>query len=113
MESRLFLLIFATKTVKRRSIHKPGGRLLGFGDFTVYNVLLLIALSLFSSTEAKLWVAFGFIISNIIGQLGTYYFKRLWKLNGMPGMPLPMICFSTYVLLLDVMITSSHECDSL
>jgi hypothetical protein len=87
-----------------------GGRLLGFGDFLIYNVLLLLILSLFPSTEVKEWVAFGFIVSIIIGQLGTYYLEQVWKAKAMPGLPLPVISFSAYVLFLDTIMTASEEC---
>jgi hypothetical protein len=96
-----------------KGVANYGGRFLGFGDFAVFNVLLLILLSLFPSTEVKVWIAFGFIISIIIGQLSTCYLQQLWNLRGMPALPLPVICFSTYVLLLDFLMTFSDECAGL
>ncbi len=86
------------------------GILLGFGDFFTYNILLLLIIAPLSSIPTKVLVTFGCMISIIIGLLATYWLGEWQKRTCLPGVPLPVILFSTYILLLDIFMTHPIEC---
>ena len=86
------------------------GTALGFGDFLVYNILLLLVLPPFSSIVIKLYVTFGCIVSIITGLLATYWLGQWRKQTFLPGVPLPVVVFSTYILLLDIFMTHPSDC---
>jgi hypothetical protein len=52
----------------------------------------------------KILVVFGCIINKQVGQCGTAYIHRLWQVANVPGLPLPVITFSVYALILNVII---------
>ncbi len=89
------------------------GNFLGLGDFITYNTLLLLILSPISSIATKLYVTFGCIISIIIGLLLTYWLGRSVKQSCLPGVPLSVITFSTYIFFLDIFMTHPNDCTEL
>ena len=78
------------------------GRALGFGDFLVYNLLVLLALPLSPSSTiiTQLWITAGSIISINIGHLLTVCLQSKYRLQVAPGLPLPVMTFTAYVILL-------------
>jgi hypothetical protein len=87
------------------------GAMLGLGDFLFYNISLLLVLSLYVPTTIKIFVTLGCIVSVQVGYFATIMvFERLWKLDGIPALPLPVITFSVYFLILDYVVTSLSKC---
>ena len=86
------------------------GDSLGFGDFLVYNVLLLIVLPTSSSMSTQIWVTLGCIICIDIGYILTEWLQLIWKEEGFPGLPLPVIVASAYILFLDILMMNSSHC---
>jgi hypothetical protein len=85
--------------------------MLGLGDFLFYNISLLLVLSLYVPTTIKIFVTLGCIVSVQVGYFATIMvFERLWKLDGIPALPLPVITFSVYFLILDYVVTSLSKC---
>ena len=74
---------------------------IGFGDFFVYNTLVLVVLPPSSSIITKMCVTFGSIISVQIGFFLTDYLHSVEEILSTPGVPLPVITVSTYLLILD------------
>ena len=90
---------------------EKGGVNLGLIDFSVYNILLLLTVSSFMPITIKILVALGCIISVQVGSFATdLIFGKLWKINGQPAVPLPVITVSIYLFVLNSITTSSHGC---
>ncbi len=88
------------------------GTRIGLGDFVVYNLLLLLILSPYSSIRTKIFLTLGCIISVQIGYIGTIIiFDRLWKNLTVPGIPLPVITFSIYLFIVNIIKTSLNQCN--
>jgi len=84
---------------------------IGLGDFFIYNTLLLLVLSPLSSMTTKILVTFGCIVSVQIGYVGTrVLFNRLWKNITVPALPLPLIAFSIYFLIVGIVTTRPSQC---
>lgn len=83
---------------------------IGAGDFLAYNILLLLIISSYSSVIMKLYIAFGCIICILIGLILTFELGNLMKQNILPGVPLPVMIFSTYVVFLDIFIKDPIDC---
>jgi hypothetical protein len=77
---------------------------LGFGDFFVYNLLVVLALPPSSSIITKMCLTFGSIISVQVGSLLTDWLSSLVNKQPVPGVPLPVITVSTYLLILNIII---------
>ena len=75
---------------------------LGFGDLLLYNLMLLLALpaSPSSSMITQLWITGGSIISINIAFLITRRLLKTYRLRVAPGLPLPVMTFTTYIILL-------------
>ncbi len=87
------------------------GTCIGLGDFLIYNILLLLIVSPSSSITTIILLKVGCIISVQIGYIGTIMIlSRLWKNRVVPGLPLPVIIFSIYFLIVNIFITSSNQC---
>jgi hypothetical protein len=81
----------------------------GYGDFLIYNILVLIALPSSSSLITKICVTFGSIISVQIGSLLTYLLRCLTKKYSAPGVPLPVITVSVYLFILDLIMPNKFN----
>jgi hypothetical protein len=73
--------------------------LLGLGDFFTYNLLILFALPSSSSMIIKICVTLGSIVSVQIGCLLTCWLRLLTKTHSVPGVPLPVITVSMYLVI--------------
>jgi len=80
------------------------GGVLGLGDFAVFNTMILLILQPEWSLTARMLVVFGCIISIHVGHRGTIFFEQLWSLNFSPAVPCPVITFSMYTIILDVIM---------
>jgi hypothetical protein len=78
--------------------------LLGLGDFLVFNQMVLFILLPVWSMITKILVVCGCIIAIQFGHCGTACIYRLWKLPNGPGLPLPVITFSIYAVILNVIM---------
>jgi hypothetical protein len=76
---------------------------IGLGDFTFYNLIVLFILSPLLSMINQIYVAIGAIVSVQIGYMvmnWTSVFRN--KNNILPAIPLPVIFYSAYAILIDV-----------
>lgn len=89
---------YYTKGVNKWKI----GASLGSGDFLIYNILILFALSPSLSLITKICVTFGSIISVQIGCLLTSLLRQLANKSSAPGVPLSVITVSIYLFILDL-----------
>jgi hypothetical protein len=82
------------------------GAALGFADLVLYNLLVLLALpaSPSSSMITQLWITLGSIISINIGHLITERLLTTYRLQSGPGLPLPVMTFTAYVILLQFIV---------
>ncbi len=87
---------------------KSGG--LGFMDFFVYNILLLLVVPQSSSIAVKACVIFGCIVSVQVGLLLTHWLKYLVNIYVVPGVPLPVIMVSVYIFLLRIIMPNFNQC---
>jgi hypothetical protein len=56
-------------------------------------------------------MVFGCIISIQVGQCGTAYFHRLSQLPYVPALPMPVITFSMYTLIVNVVMKyTTNDC---
>lgn len=86
------------------------GLSLGLGDFFVFNQMVLFILLPAWSIITKILVVCGCIIAIQFGQFGTaYMIARLWKLRSGPGLPLPVIAFSMYAFILNVIMNYTNN----
>jgi len=84
---------------------------LGLGDFSIFNLMVLFILRPIWSLTTKILVTFGCIISIHVGQYGTLYIRRLSQRIGVPALPLPVITFSMYTIILNVIIKyTNNDC---
>jgi hypothetical protein len=87
------------------------GLFLGLGDFFVFNQMVLFILLPSWSMITKILVVCGCIIAIQFGQCGTAYIHRLWKRFYVPGLPLPVITFSMYAFILNVIMNyANNDC---
>ncbi len=80
------------------------GASLGLGDFADFNLMVLFILQVQWSFLTRLLVVLGCIISVQVGYCGTSYMKKLWSINDSPGLPFPVVTFSMYAIIVDVII---------
>ncbi len=81
---------------------------LGLGDFFVYNLMVLFILLPVWSMTTKILVVFGCIISIQIGLCGSLYIRELLGLGGVPALPLPVITFSIYAMIINVIMKNTN-----
>jgi hypothetical protein len=82
--------------------YKNGDRAaLGLGDFVSFNFMLLLVLNPLSSIAANICITIGHIIAVQIGQQITHRLAILYNQCGPPALPLSLITFSIYAMLLD------------
>jgi hypothetical protein len=77
-------------------------RVLGLGDFLIYNILVLISIPPSTSLIIKICVAFGTLVSVQIGHLLTHRLQHLMKIALTPAVPLLVITASIYIFLVDI-----------
>ncbi len=77
---------------------------LGLGDFFIYNILVLITIPPSAPMIIKVCVAFGTLVCVQIGHLLTYRLECLMKVTTAPGVPLPVMTVSIYMLVLDIIL---------
>jgi len=83
---------------------------IGLGDFTFYNLMVLFLLSPLLSMINQIYVAIGAIVSVQIGYMvmnWTSVFRN--KNNILPALPLPIIFYSAYAILIDIFIQNSNS----
>ncbi len=66
--------------------------------------MLLLILSPVSSMTIKVYITIGHIIAIQIGQEATHRFGRFYNYYIQPALPLPVIFFSLYAILLNTFI---------
>jgi hypothetical protein len=77
---------------------------LGLGDFQIFNLMLLLILSPVSSMTTKIYITIGHIIAIQIGQEATDRLGRFYNQCLQPALPLPVIFFSLYAILLNTFV---------
>jgi hypothetical protein len=77
---------------------------LGLGDFQIFNLMLLLILSPVSSMTTKIYITIGHIIAIQIGQEATDRLGRFYNQYLQPALPLPVIFFSLYAILLNTFV---------
>ncbi len=77
---------------------------LGLGDFFIFNHMLLLVLSSASSITTKAYITIGHIIAIQIGQEVAFRLGSFYNQYTLPAVPLPVIFFSLYAILLNVFI---------
>jgi hypothetical protein len=83
---------------------------IGLVDFTFYNLMVLFILSPLLSMINQIYVAIGAIVSVQIGYMvmnWTSVFRN--KNNILPAIPLPVIFYSAYAILIDVFTQNSNS----
>jgi hypothetical protein len=74
---------------------------LGLGDFVMFNFMLLLILNPLFSIAANICITIGHIIAVQIGQEITHRLGILYNQYEQPGLPLSVITFSIYTMLLN------------
>ncbi|CAF3694408.1 unnamed protein product [Rotaria sp. Silwood1] len=74
---------------------------LGLGDFLIFNHMLLLVLPSASSITTKVYITIGHIIAIQIGLEVTFRLGRFYNQYVQPAVPLPLIFFSLYSILLN------------
>jgi hypothetical protein len=77
---------------------------LGLGDFFVFNLMILFILQPQWSITTKIFVVIGCIINIQVSEYGTSYLIQSWQLSGGPALPFPVIIYSLYIIILNVII---------
>jgi hypothetical protein len=80
------------------------GASLGLGDFNDFNLMILYILQVQWSFLTRLLVVLGCIISIQVGYCGTLYMEKLWSIDISPALPFPVVIFSIYAIIVDVII---------
>lgn len=82
---------------------------LGLGDFFYYNLMLLFLLPPLLPMTFKICVAIGGIISVQVGYMATIWMAVFWNVeNAAPALPLPVITYSIYAILVDIFMQYSN-----
>jgi hypothetical protein len=83
--------------------------ILGFGDFFFYNLMVLFVLPPLLPITTKICVAIGCIISVQVGYIVTIWIAAFWNVETpVPALPLPVIIYSIYTILVDIFIQYSN-----
>ncbi len=93
------------KFIYKRKTHS-NGEYIGLGDFFDFNLMVLFILQPQWSITIKIFVVIGCIISIQVGKCGTSRLIQIWQLRGAPALPFPVVTFSLYTIILDVIIYS-------
>lgn len=68
---------------------------LDFGNFIVYNVMILFIIHPIWSMTTKILVAFGCIVFIQVGYYSLGLLGKMWHVHILPGLPFPVITFFT------------------
>ncbi|CAF4000385.1 unnamed protein product, partial [Rotaria sordida] len=83
---------------------------IGLGDFTFYNLMVLFVLSPLSLMIDQIYVTIGAIISVQIGYMAMKWTPTFWNKNkSLPALPLPIIAYSAYAILIDTFMQNSNS----
>ncbi len=78
-------------------------------NYFVFNQMVLFIFLPAWSMITKILVVCGCIIAIQFGLCGTIYLYQLWKLPCLPGLPLPVITFSIYAMILNVIMKYANN----
>jgi len=81
---------------------------LGWGDFHVFNLLLLLIIPTNSSITIRICVAFGCIVIVQLADMCTSYILHYSDLQILPALPLPTIAATAYAIAVDAIIEYSN-----
>ncbi len=83
--------------------------ILGLGDLFFYNLMVLFVLPPLLPITTKICVAIGCIISVQVGYMVTIWIAAFWNVETpVPALPLPVIIYSIYTILVDIFIQYSN-----
>jgi hypothetical protein len=83
--------------------------MIGLGDFFYYNLMLLFLLQPPLPMTTKIYMAIGVIISVEVGYMATIWISIFRNVeNAAPGLPLPVITYSIYTILVDIFMQYSN-----
>ena len=77
---------------------------IGWGDFLVFNLLLLLVIPTNCSITIRLCVAFGCIISVQLAELCNDFILHYSDVEDVPALPLPTIAVTAYAIVIDAII---------
>ena len=80
---------------------------LGLGDFLAFNLMSLVITNPLWPTTTKLYVFIGCVITIQIGYFITKVVQNYWQETTMPGLPIPIITFSAYAIIVDYLMYST------
>ncbi|CAM4959332.1 unnamed protein product [Rotaria socialis] len=80
---------------------------IGWGDFLIFDVLLLLIVPHNSSIVIRVCRAFGCLANIELVDLCTGFILYFSDFNGLPTLPLPTVVVSAYLIVVDVIIESS------
>lgn len=83
---------------------------IGLGDFIFYNLMVLFILSPSLSMINQIYVVIGVIASVQIGYMVTNWTSVFRNKNNIqPALPLPVIFYSAYAILIDIFVQNSNS----
>ncbi len=83
---------------------------IGLSDFTFYNLMVLFILSPLLSMINQIYVAIGAIVSVQIGYMVMNWISVFRNKNNiLPAIPLPVIFYSAYAILIDIFTQNSNS----
>ncbi|CAF4352179.1 unnamed protein product [Rotaria magnacalcarata] len=77
---------------------------IGWGDFPIFDVLLLLVIPCNSSIIIRACIAFGCIVSVELANLCTGFILYFSDFNGLPALPLPTAVVSAYAIFVGAII---------
>ena len=81
---------------------------LGLGDFLAFNLMSLVITNPLWPTTTKLYVFIGCVITIQIGFFITKIVQRYWQESTMPYLPVPIITFSAYAIIVDYLMYNTN-----
>jgi hypothetical protein len=86
---------------ERDEIDQHGAHSFGYGDFIIYNIMLLMISNASWSMTRQICVAIGCSLITQLGLLTTDMFGCFYEVYCIPSVPLPAIFFLTFSILLN------------
>ncbi|CAM4888284.1 unnamed protein product [Rotaria socialis] len=87
---------------------------LGWGDFLIFNILLLLVIPTNSSITIRTCIAFGCIVSVQLADICTDSLLHYTDSDSLPALPLPTIAATAYAIVVDAIIEYSNlNCENL
>ncbi len=85
---------------------------IGLADFALFNLLLLFVIPIHSSFTIKAWIAFGCIVSVLIGSLCTGYLLHNRHFVFLPALPFSVVAVTAFTIIIDAIIPySNYGCE--